>query len=528
MAAAERQAGAAALFLAPALLAISVMLLVPLALILRFSVNQYDLTELMIETVTPANYQRFVADPFYVGVLRTTLGIAVLCTALCLLLGLPIAYRLARMTSRWKTWCMLGIVMPLFVGNVVRMVGWIILFARNGMVDSTLRWATGHGGELMYTPFAVVAGIVSVNLPVVILTVQSTIETIDPRIEEAAQSLGAPPGRSFWRVVWPLALPGTVTAAILCFILAMNAYATPYLLGGPRFQMMAPLVYWEFATNNNWPFASAMALILMATTLGLTAVGNGADPSALPGLRPGRCPGPAKGRRPLGPIQESFMAFLSTAVREYRHGAMQALMDREGLDALAFTTADFFQFATNFSTDVQTWERPIVCVVPRDGAPFAVLNELSTNHWRYAAEDGRLWVSDTLFYAEHPSRAGRLPLRPQWAEIVADRLRTAGLAGARIGTDSAGGMLAQAVALLPGAALRPMVAGMQTLRWVKCPEELALMREIASLTDWVQGRYAEAIRPGRGVQEMDMTMAAACAEEAGRRFPGEHLESGVR
>lgn len=270
----ERQAPAAATFLSPALLVVGVMLLAPLLLLARFSLNRYDATELMIETVTGANYARFVSDPFYLGVLRTTLGVAVSVTALCLLLGLPIAYRVSRMRSRWKTAVMLGLVLPLFIGNVVRMVGWMILFARGGVIDGTLRWATGQGFELMYTPFAVVAGIVSVNLPVVVLTVQSTMETIDPRVEEAAQSLGAPPGRTFRRVVWPLALPGTATAGILCFILAMNAYATPYLLGGPRFKMMAPLLYWEFSTNNNWPFASAMALILMATTLGLTAASN--------------------------------------------------------------------------------------------------------------------------------------------------------------------------------------------------------------------------------------------------------------
>ena len=88
---------------------------------------------------------------------------------------------------------MLAMVLPLFVGNVVRMVGWMILFAHGGMIDTTLRWLTGQGLELMYTPFAVVAGIVSINLPFVVLTVQSTMETIDPRLEEAAQSLGAPP-----------------------------------------------------------------------------------------------------------------------------------------------------------------------------------------------------------------------------------------------------------------------------------------------------------------------------------------------
>ncbi len=271
----ERNQGAAAsTFLGPATLVVLVMLMAPLLLLLRFSLNQYDRTELMIETVTGANYLRFLSDPFYVGVLQTTLAVAAISTVLCLLLGLPLAYRLARMRSRWKTTCMLGIVLPLFIGGTVRMVGWMILFAHGGVIDGITRALAGHGMELMYTPFAVVAGIVSINLPFVTLTIQSAIETIDTRLEEAAESLGAPPGRMFWRIVWPLALPGTATAGILCFILAMNAYATPYLLGGPRFQMMAPLLYWEFSTNNNWPFASAMALVLMATTLVMTACAN--------------------------------------------------------------------------------------------------------------------------------------------------------------------------------------------------------------------------------------------------------------
>ncbi len=261
-------------FLGPATLVVTVMLAAPLLLLLRFSLNRFDIKELMIETVTAENYLRFFTDPFYLGVLRTTVLVAVTSTVLCLLFGLPLAYRLARSQSRWKSLCMLAIVLPLFVGSTVRMVGWMILFAHGGMLDSAVRWVNGVGLEVMYTPFAVVAGIVSINLPYVVLTIQSAIETIDIRIEEAAQSLGAPPGRQFWLVVWPLALPGTAIAGILCFILAMNAYATPYLLGGPRFQMMAPLLYWEFSTNNNWPFASALALILMSTTLVLTACSN--------------------------------------------------------------------------------------------------------------------------------------------------------------------------------------------------------------------------------------------------------------
>jgi putative spermidine/putrescine transport system permease protein len=124
----------------------------------------------------------------------------------------------------------------------------------------------------MYTETAVIIGIISVNLPYVVLTLQSVFEGVDMRLEEAARGLGAAPARAFWRIVWPLALPGVAIAAILCFILAMNAFPTPILLGGPRFQMMAPLLYYEFSANNNWPFSAALAFVLMATTLILVAV----------------------------------------------------------------------------------------------------------------------------------------------------------------------------------------------------------------------------------------------------------------
>ncbi|MGH7155242.1 MAG: ABC transporter permease, partial [Acetobacteraceae bacterium] len=116
--------------------------------------------------------------------------------------------------------------------------------------------------------------IVSINLPFTILVLQSVFEGIDPRLEEAASGMGASPARAFRRVILPLAAPGILIAAVLCFILCMSAFPTPLLLGGPRFHMMAPLIYWEFTNNNNWPFAAALAFILMATTLGLTGLAN--------------------------------------------------------------------------------------------------------------------------------------------------------------------------------------------------------------------------------------------------------------
>jgi putative spermidine/putrescine transport system permease protein len=260
-------------FLGPATCVVLLLLVAPLGLLARYSLNRYDPTELMIEAVTPANYLRFFTEAFYWDVMRTTILVAVLVTCLCLLLGLPMAYRLARTTSRWKSAMMLLVVLPLFIGSTVRTVGWMILFAQRGVMD-TAASLFGSRIDLMYTPTAVVIGTLSVNLPFMVLTLQSVFEGIDVRLEEAARGLGAAPGRAFWRVVWPLALPGIGIAAILSFILGMNAYATPVLLGGPRFQMMAPLLFWEFDTNSNWPFSAALAFILMATTLLLTTLAN--------------------------------------------------------------------------------------------------------------------------------------------------------------------------------------------------------------------------------------------------------------
>jgi putative spermidine/putrescine transport system permease protein len=127
--------------------------------------------------------------------------------------------------------------------------------------------------QIMFTEGAVIAGIIAVNLPYMVLTLQSVIEGIERNIEEAAFSLGAGPFAMFRRVLWPMALPGIIAGTILTFILGMNAYATPVLLGGPKFKMMGPLVFGQFQLNN-WPFGAAVSFILMTATLVLTATAN--------------------------------------------------------------------------------------------------------------------------------------------------------------------------------------------------------------------------------------------------------------
>ena len=271
----RREAGAALVLLGPASLMMLLMLVAPLALLARDSLNRYDPSELMISAVTLANYLRFFEDPFYWDVLVTTIRVSVVVTVVCLALGLPMAWRLARSTSRWKSAFVVLTVLPLFIGTTTRTAGWMILFARGGMLDILSRDVL-HAGtvNLMYSETAVIAGIIAIELPFALLTLQSVFEGIDPRLEEAAASMGAAPSRAFWRIVFPLALPGVTIAAVLCFILCMNAFATPVLLGGPRFQMMAPLLFWAFSSDNNWPFAGAIAFILMGTTLGLTGLAN--------------------------------------------------------------------------------------------------------------------------------------------------------------------------------------------------------------------------------------------------------------
>jgi Xaa-Pro aminopeptidase len=218
------------------------------------------------------------------------------------------------------------------------------------------------------------------------------------------------------------------------------------------------------------------------------------------------------------------MAFLTRKTFDYRRDLMRRMMEAAGFDALAFLTGDFFQWATNFHVDVQPWERPILALVPRDGEPFAIMNELSTNHLRGTVERGIMWVKDVTIYSEHPRLGSRVPLRAQWSETAADLLRQKGLARARIGVDSAGGPLGRVPSLLPDVKLVPCVAEMREMRFVKCEEELAVHRDAGALSDWGQGRYLENIRPGRRLQELDFTLAAMISEEAARRFPGENAE----
>ncbi len=265
-----------ALLVLPACLLVLATLIGPMILMFRISLNQFSPAQLMIKAFSFDNYMRAAADPYYQDIILTTLGVALLCTALTLVIAFPAAYWVGRLESRWKSLVVVATLFPLLVGNVVRSAGWMALFDREGLINVALRRAhlIAEPLTLMYTPKAVVFGIVAVVLPYMILTIAAVIENIPRDLEDAAANLGASGLKTFWRVILPLSAPGVAAGSILVFVLCMNTYATAVLLGGPRFKMMVPAIFDQFVRGNNWPMGATLAFMLLAVTMSFTIFGS--------------------------------------------------------------------------------------------------------------------------------------------------------------------------------------------------------------------------------------------------------------
>jgi putative spermidine/putrescine transport system permease protein len=275
-AAPRRRDFAGGLLASPAILVVLFVIVLPGVQLVRYSFNHFDSVQMMQAAFTFENYVQFLTDPYYHAVLWTTIKVAALCTALSLVLGFPVAYVLAKTQSRFKSQLVMLLVFPLLVGNVVRAAGWMVMLGNAGFVNALLM-ALGVVDEpvrLLYTPFAVVAGTTAVVLPYMILTLQSVLEGLDFSIEEAARNLGASFGQTLARVVLPISAPGVAAGTMLVFILCMNAYATPVLLGGTGITMMTPAIYDQIAKANNWPFGAVLSLVSMVVTFALALLSH--------------------------------------------------------------------------------------------------------------------------------------------------------------------------------------------------------------------------------------------------------------
>lgn len=273
---AKRGRTTAALMMGPALLVMALLLVMPLLTLLRYSFNRFSPQQLMIEAFTLDNYIKFFAEPYFREVMTGTFGLAAICTVSSVALGYPVAYMLARTHTAWKSVLIILVLFPLLVGNVVRAAGWTIFLSRDGFVN-WLVLTLGISAEplqFMYTNTAVFVGLMSVMLPFVILTLLGVLEGLDFTLFDAARNLGASPATAFRRVILPLSIPGVSAASVLVFTIGMNSYATPVLLGGAEFRMMAPTVYQQFALVMNWPFGAALAFILIAVTGGASILSS--------------------------------------------------------------------------------------------------------------------------------------------------------------------------------------------------------------------------------------------------------------
>jgi len=262
------------LLMAPTLGLFVAFLLLPYLNMIVMSFRNPSTRQVFAPGFTTGNYLNAVldADLYYLEVLWETLLFGVFTSAVCLAIGFPVAYHLARTQSRYKSLLYAFVLSPLLVGVVVRCYGWIIILANNdGLINLTLRkmGLVETFVPLMYNYFGVSLGLIHIFLPFMILPLLGAIQSIDPALEEASRSLGASRIKTILRVVFPLSLPGVQAGTVLVFVLTISSYVIPILLGGMNVMIMPTLVVQQLIDAMLWPFGAALAFIL-ATAGGLS------------------------------------------------------------------------------------------------------------------------------------------------------------------------------------------------------------------------------------------------------------------
>jgi spermidine/putrescine transport system permease protein len=239
---------------------------VPLLLVIAYSVMQQGLYGGVERGFTLEHFGR-LADPLYLGIIGRTILLAVGATALCLVIGFPMAFVIAR-SGRWRRVLLFLVVLPFWTSFLVRTYAMIFLLRDSGLLNSVLLrlGLIDDPLTMLYTPGAVLAGLVYGFLPFAVLPIYASLEKLDPALLEAAEMLGARPAVRFWRVTLPLAMPGVVAGALLVFIPALGAFVTPDLLGGAKSALLGNLIQDQFTAARNWPFGSAASMLLLLGT----------------------------------------------------------------------------------------------------------------------------------------------------------------------------------------------------------------------------------------------------------------------
>src|SRR3712207_3487501 len=249
--------------LAPVTLWLGLFFLVPLLFVLAYSFGTSGVYGGITLGFNPGNYLK-VFDSLYLEIVVRTLVIALITTLLCLALGYPLAYFIAMKGGNWKNVLILLVMIPFWTSLLLRAYAWVVILGGNGIANRSLQFLGITDGpvDLIFTPQAVLMGMVYSYLPFMILPLYASLERFDVRLKEAAQDLGASRWHTFWRVTFPMSMPGVIAGSILVFIPSAGEFVIPNLLGGARTVMVGNLIQQQFLQARDWAFGSALAVML--------------------------------------------------------------------------------------------------------------------------------------------------------------------------------------------------------------------------------------------------------------------------
>ncbi|PTN34447.1 ABC transporter permease [Desulfonatronum sp. SC1] len=253
------------LLLSPSLTAIFFLLVVPVLFVVVYSFWLRAPTGAAIPAFQFGNYARFFEDLFYPTILFRTLRVSVICVLLCLIMGYIPAYFFYRSTSRYRQALILLIMVPFWISFIIRTMSWINILGANGFLNYTLMrfGIITEPLSLLYNEAAVLMGLIQYLLPFMILNIYVSLEAIDKNLLEAARSMGCNEWQAFREVTLPLSLPGVSAGCLLVFVLTAGTYLPPMILGGPGNEMIANLIFNRVIGTLDWPFGSAISVILL-------------------------------------------------------------------------------------------------------------------------------------------------------------------------------------------------------------------------------------------------------------------------
>ena len=255
--------------MAPAVAFLVIAFLLPVLHVMALSVSAKVVDGATVEGWTLANYTRLFSIDLYLRILLRTLRIAAMASVCCVVLAYPLALGIARGGALMARIVTVAVVAPLLVNVVVRAYGWSAILSRNGALNQVIRGLgiSDSPGQLLYTEWAVLIACVHVYLPFMVMPLAQAISRIDRSVEEAARIAGATRLQAFWRVVFPLSLPGLSVGVSLVFSLSAAAYVMPQILGGNFSPLLGTLIEQQIVSLSDWPFAAAIACLLIVMVL---------------------------------------------------------------------------------------------------------------------------------------------------------------------------------------------------------------------------------------------------------------------